>query len=190
MTTWFDVYETLLHLLLDQIYIGKRETQYFKLNGERTNFLKGKSLFTQIMDRNCTIAHIPQSLCICGLFLNINQNSTIIKLAAVYMVNYIHGVILKDNKNVCVEYDLKEIVDAQLTKDGEKNKYLIIFKVSPNDAIFDGTVVERDLNSTELVSKFTLLDQIQRISSYGTTSKCVNVYFLRNYCYCKNQNNR
>ena len=104
------------------------------------------------------------------------------------MVNYINEVILKDSKDICVKYELKEIIDAQLTKDGERNRYLVIFKVSPNDAIFDGTVVEKDMNSPELNHKFNILDRIQRISSYGTTSKCINIYFLRSFCYCKIQN--
>ena len=188
MTTGFDVYETLLHLLLEQIDVEKTDTKYFNLNNDRVNSLKGRSLFTQIKDRNCTEAHIPKSLCICGTFLNIKQSSPLIELAAVYMVNYINEVILKDSKDICVKYELKEIIDAQLTKDGERNRYLVIFKVSPNDAIFDGTVVEKDMNSPELNHKFNILDRIQRISSYGTTSKCINIYFLRSFCYCKIQN--
>ena len=103
MTTWFDVYETLLHLLLEQIDVEKTDTKYFNLNNDRVNSLKGRSLFTQIKDRNCTEAHIPKSLCICGTFLNIKQSSPLIELAAVYMVNYINEVILKDSKDICVK---------------------------------------------------------------------------------------
>ena len=176
--------------MLDQDIIGKNEdnTSYFQLNNERKQYglLKGNSLFSNINERNCSEANIPESLCSCGTFLDINNMSSVVKLAAIYLVDYINEVILKDSKNICVKYELNEIIDSQMIIDGSIKKYLIIFKVSPNNAVFDGTVIENDLSSTELGKKFNLDGQIQRISTYGTTSSCVTIYFLRSYCYCKN----
>ena len=147
--------------------------------------IRGQSMFNIISERNCTAASIPQSLCSCGSLLNIDINSSIIKAAAIFVVNYINNQILKGKENLCMKYELKEIIDAQVIFGEVKNKYLVIFKVSPNDAIFDATVMEKELNSTNLMDAFNIVDQIQRISTYGVTSKCINVYLLRSFCYCK-----
>ena len=232
MTTWWDVYETLLHLLLDQDQIINNQnnnngsninydndynldnSEYYQdrlMNRKNINQPNGHSLFFPIPNRNCKTANIPSYLCSCDLSVDLDINSDIIKQGVSFLIGYINNYLLKDYQKICMKLTLNKIIDAQMYQN--KNKYSVIFQTGPNNASFDATFLvsykkefnissaqfssnstmgannQTSENKTSIVEplltpKFKLLGNIVRINTYGLSSKCIKVYFLKNYCYC------
>lgn len=200
LTSWYDVYETLLHLLHDQknLQYESYESDYLKnINDQRyyINKPRGYSLFTQLPHRNCNETNIPEYLCSCGISLSTDVNSRIIQKGSEFLINYINNVLLKDHHDICVILKLEYIIDAQL----HNNKYSVIFKTQlPSNAVFDASyeliklkAENEKLNNDEVrydeTTKLKLVGRIIRINSYGVSSKCMNVYWLKNFCYCSNK---
>lgn len=180
MTTFYDVYETLLHLLVDQTNIEPSQSSYFSSKLKRSS--SGFSLFLPLPYRNCTQAQIPEFLCSCRANATIELSATDLKIinqAAQFLVRHINEVLLGDYKDICVPLQLKRISDAEVV-DSKLAKYSVIFETIPNGAIFDGMVVRKNVTDN-----FELVGLISRVNLYGSTSKCMQSYFLKNYCYCR-----
>lgn len=149
---------------------------------------KGYSLFTPISNRNCKMANIPDYLCSCALSIDIDIKDKIVQSGALYVVDYINRVLLKEFKELCMELELKNVLDAQVSK-GKTTEYSIIFQTYPNDAKFDAKFELEDTENS-LSPKFKLIGKIVRINSYGMSSKCIKNYALRNFCYCYSFNSK
>ena len=165
MTTWWDVYETLLHLLLDQDQIinnldnnnnsssinydieNEKLENYFLENSNyfqdriknrnKLNKPNGYSLFSPIPNRNCKTANIPSYLCSCDISVDIDTKNEIVKQGALFLVSHINDYLLKDYRSICMNLTLNKIIDAQIYQN--KNKYSVIFQTSPNKAVFDAS---------------------------------------------------
>jgi len=103
-------------------------------------------------------------------------------LGAQFLVQHINEVILVEHRNNCVPLEFKRISDVQIVDD-KLAKYSIIFETTPNGAIFDGMVIHN-----KETNEFQLIGLISRVNLYGSTSKCMESYFLKNYCYCRSYN--
>ena len=185
LTTSWDVYETLLHILIDQNEIYTDLSIYFSnyIKIQRNNKKNGFSLFLPVPSRGCLEAKVPQELCSCELSLGLDLNHQKVIKGAQSMIDYINNDLLKDYSTKCVKLKLFKVIDAQ-TYLKYPNKYSIIFSTYPGNAIFDGSVLFNQ-NSNRTIKNVEVIGTISRISFYGMTSKCVNNYFLKNYCYCK-----
>ena len=149
---------------------------------ERNNQTKnGFSLFLPIPSRNCVEAKIPEELCSCDKTINVNLKNKNVVEGAEFLVDYVNNVLLKDYQDLCIQLNLQSILMAKQFSNYQR-KYSVIFTTSPNNATFDATFVRNGLNLFQ--SKFKLIGNINRISLYGLTSKCIDNYFLKNYCYC------
>ena len=147
---------------------------------ESFNLPKGHSLFLPIPNRNCASANIPEYLCSCALSLTIDTNEKIIKDATLYVIDYINDVLLKQFSDICMQLSFKNVTDAQILQQGAAEvEYSIIFETYPNEARFDAKFQVDDLDGS-----FKLVGNIVRINSYGLSSKCIEDYQLRNFCYC------
>ena len=104
--------------------------------------------------------------------------------AAKYLVKYINEVLLVDHQDICMPLEFKQIKDAQIV-DPRLFKYSIIFETEPNSAIFDGLVV----TDSKAKEGFSVIGKISRVNLYGSTSNCMESYFLKNYCYCRSYHN-
>jgi hypothetical protein len=134
-------------------------------------------------------------LCSCGISLSTDVNSQIIKKGGEFLLNYINNVLLKDHHDICMILKLDTIIDAQF----HNKKYSIIFRTSfPSNAVFDASyeLIEMKAHNEKLskdeirydeTTKLKLVGRIIRINSYGASSKCINVYWLKNFCYCSNK---
>lgn len=185
MTTWWDIYETLSHVLLDQkdISTDYATSAYLQDLEKRKQNQKGHSLFTLLPNRNCKTAHIPQYLCACQISTDVDLSNPMILKAAKYMVDHINNVLLKDHQDICMRLKLSKILDAQIYS-LTSNKYSVIFQTSPNDAVFDGTIILEPSNSVLSSDGFKIFGEIIRINTYGISSICIQKYHLKNYCYC------
>jgi hypothetical protein len=183
LTTFYDAYETLLQLLIDQTNIEPSQSSYFKNKLERQS--SGFSLFLPVPYRNCFQANIPEYLCSCKANTSVglkDLNLETMNLAAQFLVQHINEVLLVEHRNTCVPLQLKRINDGQIV-DGKLAKYSVIFETMPNGAIFDGMVIHN-----KKTNKFQLIGLISRVNLYGSTSKCMQSNFLKNYCYCRSYN--
>ena len=190
LTTPYDVYETLRQLLIDEFEVNPARSSYLKDKSERlsTNMSHiGHSLFMPVPHRDCEQAGIPIYMCSC--LMNPKEklsedDSRVANIASYFLVDHINNDILKKYSKQCVRYELKSLKDFRII-DTRVNKYSIIFETSPNNAVFDGLVTVRDINSPDIAKKFQVVGKIVRVSLYGNTSSCMTSYDLKNYCYCK-----
>ncbi len=183
LTTFYDVYETLLQLLADQTNLDPTESIY--LNEKLARSSLGFSLFWTVPHRNCSQAQIPEYLCSCYATNKINCTQTFrktISQAAIYLVNYINGVLLVNHTNICMPLKLKSIIDSEINY--KLLKYSITFETNPNGAIFDGSVKLKE----NTIDTFELIGLISRVNLYGSTANCMDSNFLKNYCYCSYNN--
>lgn len=185
MTTWWDIYETLTHVLLDQKDISTdfKTSAYLEDLEKRKQNQKGHSLFTKLPNRNCKQAHIPEYLCACELSIDVDLSDPQILKAAKFMVDHINNVLLKDYQDICMKLKLSKILDAQIYG-SKKDRYSIIFQTSPNDAVFDGTIILEPSTSIMSSDGFKIYGEIIRVNTYGLSSICIQKYHLKNYCYC------
>ena len=163
-----------MHLLFKNEYMAAR--------GSKSG-VPGISLFTPLKDRNCKEASIPEYLCACNIRINgADIKSPFISEAAQFMVNHINMHLLKNYSNLCMQLEPARVLEVQgflLNPD----KFSIIFQVKPNLALFDASFVLKKHEFNEEHS-FQLIGQIVRINEYGLSSKCIENYFLKNFCFC------
>jgi hypothetical protein len=171
LTTVYDIHETLQNIL--------------NFNGQiqvRRSPQRGESLFSDVSNtRNCTGAGIPSSMCTCSRYKEIKN------FTSLYTKRNLSGLIisklnelLKDHKSVCENLALDKTISVfQAANDRKQKTYRITIQTVPGKAVFEALVYFDTSGNTYKVG------QIIRINRYGNQSKCVNDYFLRNYCYCK-----
>jgi hypothetical protein len=117
--------------------------------------------------------------------------SPVVQQAATFLVNYINDVYLRNFSGKCARLELARVIRAERFSLNKK-KYSIIFETGPSSATFDATVSLLDENTDFFLSrlfrsaevKFNVIGDIVRVSKYGLTSKCVDSYFVKNFCYC------
>jgi hypothetical protein len=186
LTTWWDVYETLLHLLFDQANLKNLEKSSYLIDKSTNRIFqnkpKGQSLFLQLPKRDCFTASIPNYLCSCRKSQDINTTEKIIHNGALYLINYINYNLLNNFEDLCMRLKLKRVIDAQIVIENS-NKYSIIFETFPSNAVFDAQLKVEHLNKS-LLPKYQIVGKITRINTYGMSSRCINNYEMRNFCYC------
>ena len=180
LTSWWDLYETILHLLLDQDDMNLNESTYLtdRIQKRENEPKNGLSLFLPLPYRTCEEGGVPSHFCACNIKYEAHSDPKIVDEAAKFLINSINK-LLRNYENLCSKVVLTKILDSK--KIYNVNKYSLIFETSPNNAVFDATVSVKE--GFELVSKIT------RLNMYGRTSYCVDSIFLRNYCYCIKQLN-
>ena len=186
----------MIHLLLDQTNMNKDKSEYLKHYAKLDKSMrKGHSLFTNVPERDCKEASIPEFICSCTSMENISIEDAIVKEGAQFLIDYINKNLLKKFSNVCTELTLLKINNAK--KFLKQEKYSIIFETLPNKAIFDGifALSSKVLNKTTttittnsiISNKYSVIGKLSRLNFYGSTANCINDHFLRNYCYCEKQ---
>ncbi|CAF1193279.1 unnamed protein product [Adineta steineri] len=189
LTSWWDVYETFVNIL-------KMVEQPHLLDPLRVKWqptTSGISLFHPIPERNCSSAGIPDKYCPCSLTIPLDIELPIIKELAIYSINYINNIKLKNHKHLCMPLELKTIIRAELEelnvpikipndtiKSNFTHLYTVLFEVSPSDGIFESRFLY-----DSAMKRIRLHSGILRINLYGQTSACIqDKYDLRSFCYC------
>ncbi|CAF0937954.1 unnamed protein product [Adineta ricciae] len=194
LTTWWDVYETLVNVLkmTEQPHL----LDPLLVNWQRTT--SGISLFHPIPERNCSSAGIPDKYCPCTHSVPIDIDQPIVKQLAVTSIDYINNVKLGKHQHLCMFLQLKEIIRAEveqlrvpiITNDTAQSNftllYVVLFEVFPSKGIFESRLLYNPINKA-----VQLHSDILRINLYGQTSACIqDKYDLRSFCYCKSYHNR
>ncbi|UJR09783.1 hypothetical protein I4U23_014010 [Adineta vaga] len=188
LTSWWDVYETLVNIL--KMVEEPHLFDPLLVNWQRTT--PGISLFHPIPERNCSSAGIPEKYCPCSRTVPMNIDQPIIKELALTSIYYINNVKLKNHKHLCMILELKTIVRAEVeelrapifdkntTKSSFTQLYTVLFEVSPSEGIFESRLMYDPIKK-----KAQLHSDILRINLYGQTSACIqDKYDLRSFCYC------
>jgi hypothetical protein len=152
-----------------------------------------QSLFKEIpFDRDCDDACIPTYYCACDGFKPIEKNefkpvTKMMKFTIVHMNEELKKKAIKDGKALCFKIVFKEFIKAHKSQlynvgtEQEHSNYLISFRTTGTDGIFETTVGSYQNNS-----KFVVSGDISRIDSYGVQSYCVENIddVLLKYCNC------
>ncbi|CAF1200960.1 unnamed protein product [Didymodactylos carnosus] len=189
LTSWWDVYETLVNIL--NMLENPSIFDPLKVNWKSST--PGISLFHPIPDRNCILAGIPEKYCPCVRSNPISIETVIIKQLALYSVSYINNQKLKYHQHLCMQLELKTIIQAEVevlptVKNNKKNvtlsnfthSYTVLFETEPSKAIFESKLLyDPSRNVIQLHS------DMLRVNLYGQSSTCIqDKYELKSFCYC------
>ena len=191
LTSWYDSYATLNHILT-----------YPK---EPDGVVNGKSLLTEIPAvRSCENAHIPSHWCPCLQLTAVDSVHNHVQRAASEAVRYMNDLNMRESlaakqcapltlsqvKHSEVETPSNEVLRFYQSKNGQyvshegpgvKNKcnYQITFQTVPNNGIFETSV-------TYSRGEFQITGDVSRIDAYGDQPKCIAdlLPHLRKYCFC------
>lgn len=207
LTTPFDVYATLRHILSYPSYPSGITT--------------GQSLFNRIdkENRTCENAGVEEHWCPCLNFEEISTDDPLIEKSAELIISHINNLMFQKHSGLgklCHELVLKEITHAyrdmpsgklQFLKKTHRDEkcdscglsygdksvntlakntmYHLQLATSPNDAFYEATVKMKG-------GEPSLIGDISRINAYGDQPHCImdRVPLLRKYCYCLRQRSR
>lgn len=194
LTSWFDVYKTLSHILV-----------YPK---EPDSSIHGRSLLNEVPAvRSCKDAYIPSHWCPCLQWTAVDPRHNHVQRAVLHTVKYINSVNSHDplGARYCAQLTLGEVQHSEvetppnevlrvLESDNDGNelvygynprgksqcKYQITFQTLPNNGIFEASV-QYDKG------KFNVEGGVNRINEYGEQLKCIArlLPHLSKYCFCK-----
>ena len=203
MTSHFDMYATLRHIISWPHITEKRKTKY------------GRSLFSDIksLNRTCAQAGIEAHWCPCLDFevVDVTRDSTVYKLTT-DTVKYMNNLNEKDAPGKCENLTLGRIIRAGRRKPSldvlefsstyrdircdscgvmkDKNVkvryiYEVNFAVSPSDGEFE---INRE-TSFGVYDRLKVVDsqQISRTNIYGDAPNCLGEHqrHLEKFCFCK-----
>ena len=200
LTSHFDVYQTLRHLISFTNYKKSREI--------------GESLFSNIaaLNRTCMDAGTPKHFCPCLEFKSIFTNDRLVLNVAETVVRHINEMTnnITKAKQLCMQLGLKDIIRARKVEPNEDmqkhggtygnekcdhcgiildrkfkiqaTQYEVVFSVEPSNGIYEATV--EYLYDTKDIR---VNSDISRVNRYGDQSNCIarDYPHLRKYCFCK-----
>lgn len=198
LTSPFDVYETLKHLLHFD------DTERTADTSER-----GISVFYEIpLERTCSDAGIAPHWCTCQVHTPVSIADPIVVRCARFVISVINEM-LSPQRNSCILLDLKNVTDCMMSSVNDAalrlrkedrlenditNKklrfgrrtvtmvdYLITVKATPGGGLFEATV-----RHNEEMDTFEKMGEISRINKYQGQSDCVESPRLQKYCFCRN----
>jgi hypothetical protein len=148
-------------------------------------------------NRSCSEAAIEQHWCTCTAYSTIDKKDNLVKQAVKFVINYINVELDRNarmpnsTKPLCAHLRLKSIMSAKKSDNIQMDNsldyyvsYLLMFEVSSN-AKFESTV--RYFPHYKQKDRFELTGSISRLNEYSSQSLCVNIDYLKKYCYCLKQ---
>ena len=187
LTSPFDIHATLENLVT---FTGVSSTA--------TTSHKGLSLFSEIPeDRTCSDAYIGPHWCTCSIQQPVDTKHPNVEKAAVEILRTINDKILNSTFHLCAKLKLNSIrnsatvtlhesivnEDVKITKFLKKPRvsidYAVLIETDPGGGLFEGTVRHETGDET-----FTLVGAISRLNLYGNQSKCLDIYDLKQFCFC------
>ncbi|CAL8141259.1 unnamed protein product [Orchesella dallaii] len=173
LTSHFDMYKTLVHILQTFDEDNKAQETYGRLSHQI-----GKSLLEPVPeDRTCSEAGVPEGYCACAEPTEIHVDNIKVKQATNAALKFITNML----PSQCEPLILKEILKAKYFKTPKDSEvYIISFMVDPGEFLFEGTV-KQEPNSDE----FVVTNDVLRMNKIVRKVDCINIPLLERYCYCK-----
>ncbi|RZC40976.1 DUF229, Sulfatase, and/or Phosphodiest domain containing protein, partial [Asbolus verrucosus] len=135
LTTPFDLYMTLQHLLILENFIYEMKPSRGCPNC--------KSLFTEIeSERSCNDAGIAQHWCTCADFSPLDeQDEPIVDNACHFVIEQVHSIIDANSEDdQCATYSLQKVIKAGVFKSYNDEKYLLLIIETKPKALFETTL--------------------------------------------------
>lgn len=139
---------------------------------------RGISLFLPIPEeRDCDMAGIPSTFCLCHTFRKIDSGDDKVKRVAYFIVRSINTLIIDYGK--CQRLRLAAVLDAyKLDRSKKQHDYKVQLRTMPGEGLFEGTITATD-------HSLALNGPILRINRYGNQSYCIRNVHIEMYCYCQ-----
>lgn len=172
LTSHFDLYKTLVHILqtFDTENLG-RETY------EKQSHQYGQTLFQPVPEnRSCSDAGVPEGYCACSEPQSLNVSDPQVLTAVNVALQYIIKMLPKE----CEIPELAEVVEAKFfVTPKDYNVYIVTFITNPGHFMFEGTVKQDEKG--ELV----VANDVLRMNKIVRKALCITIPLLERYCYCK-----
>ncbi|XP_034473885.1 uncharacterized protein LOC117781241 [Drosophila innubila] len=180
LITTFDLHATLKDLtnlnLLNDSQIDHRSILLYELG---PNMSRGISLFLPVPEsRDCEMAGIPSSFCLCQTFSQMDTTDEKSEQAARFVVESINTWI--SSYRQCQILRLEDVLEAYILNRKQIRQELEVkvrVQTSPGAGRFEGIV-------RFLRDSMVLNGPILRTNKYGNQSYCVDDYHIEMYCFC------
>ncbi|KAF4524379.1 hypothetical protein B566_EDAN007555 [Ephemera danica] len=169
LTSWHDVYETLMDVAMNNTAFQSKQVRYG---------YHGLSLFRPISaDRTCSEIGIPQKYCICSYEKELDLHEPHVLDSAQILIDHVNK-LLKPHTNLCAKLTLDAVISSQLLMPNRPNysdeakpsdpemKIRILVSAKPSGAMLEGIVVFKPLSSK-------IEGEVNRINEYGNQSACI-----------------
>ena len=174
LTTPFDVYATLKHILdFDGVATGNDVTQ------------RGMSILEQVpAERTCEHASIAPHWCTCNGQRATSRNDPDVVAAGRRVVDFINRKLLQYGSR-CSTLRLADMTDALMTVDRGATvskrvvRYLLTLRTTPGDGLFEATV-----HHVVGENVYEIMGEISRINRYGNQSHCIDYHGHKKFCHC------
>lgn len=178
LTSHFDMYKTLVHILKTFDVDSKAGDTYTRLYKQ-----KGYSLLEPVPeDRSCKDAGIPEGYCACGQPKSMNLSAPVVMKAANVALQYIIDMLPKE----CAVPSLKQVLDAKFFVTPKKyTVYIITFSTDPGEFMFEGTVKDEKNGGGGNEIKLVVANDVLRMNKIVRKADCIREPLLERYCYCK-----
>lgn len=179
LSTPFDLHETLVDLL--------NPLEVLEQNLSTDKKSRGVSLFREISEeRTCEQAGIKSHWCTCQQSKEIKEDSTEVRVAADFAVQYINKEL--EGYAQCAKLVRNKTLNARLMVhdddigdgDNKIQDYMLTIQTTPGGGVFEVTIRHVLTNS-----RYDVIGTISRLNLYGKQSACILDYHLKLYCYCK-----
>ncbi|KAF4531591.1 hypothetical protein B566_EDAN010057 [Ephemera danica] len=182
LTSWHDVYETLMDVAMKNTALQSKQVRY----GYR-----GLSLLRPITaDRTCSEIGIPQNNCICSYEKDLNLDEPRVLDSAQLLVQHVNK-LLQPHANLCATLTLDAVISSQLVIPHGYSKKInpsdfetqirVLITVQPSGAMLEGLVVANAWSYSKIEG------EVSRINRYGNQSVCIDDIYIteKMYCFCK-----
>lgn len=176
LTTHYDMHATLLQLVNFP-------------NMTRTDTKHGQSLFYEILEnRTCAAASIPSQFCTCVEPLLFPTKHPLARQIAAFVLAEVNKLTQKHLKDKCVQWKLKEVVSIryytveETKSNSTATDYWLRLAAIPEGGLLEATVRH---NVDWKASRFSIVQQPDRIDWYSSHSQCAKNSPFAKYCYCK-----
>ncbi|CRK88998.1 CLUMA_CG002690, isoform A [Clunio marinus] len=173
----YDVHLTLKHIL--QLVEGT-ENNYNEWN---VTCPECQSIFEEIpINRVCEDAGITEEWCVCKSFEEVQLDSILTNTIANIVVDKLNEDLSVHPECSYLKLNsIRSIRKAELLKSSASvADYLIIFDVTPSEAVIEATVRCKDLTCTH----HDIIGSVARINAYRTDGDCIDNVEQRKFCYC------
>ncbi|XP_015605036.1 uncharacterized protein LOC107272412 [Cephus cinctus] len=178
LTSPYDFYETLRDILVTA--------------GGEANSSSGcptcMSLFRRVpWERGCEDVGVSSHWCTCTAFRSVVTNSKIAAQGAQKFLEHVENIIknYKDSKGnrLCAKLKLKKLVRVDKVVDSSRqdagtDAYFYMLQTTPGGAKYEATIRHHGDGNYSISD-----DEVNRINSYASSSKCLERGF-KQYCYC------
>ena len=177
LTTPFDVYETLRHILdFDGVAATNDVSQ------------RGMSLLGVVpRERTCEHASIAPHWCTCDSQRATSRDDPYVVEAGRRVVEFINRQLLQYGGR-CSTLRLANMTDALMTADRGATiarsakrivRYLLTLRTTPGGGLFEATV-----HHVVGGNVYEIMDEISRINCYGNQSYCIDYHRHKKFCHC------